>query len=158
MYLEVFEGEFGTQDSLGGNDISLVGFCDEDWAGDTHRRSTTGYVFFVGREAVSWKCKKQPTIALVTTEEEYMAISQCTKEAIWLRQLLADVGYVQKEATSVMCDNQGCIQHAKNPMHHYRTKHIDIQHNFIREKLETEDICLSYCPTEHMIADVLTKA
>jgi hypothetical protein len=56
-----------------------------------------------------------------------------------------------------MYDNQGCIQLAKNPMHHSRTKHIDIQHYFIREKLETEEICLSYCPTEDMIADVFTK-
>jgi hypothetical protein len=87
-----------------------------------------------------------------------MATSQCTKDAIWLRQLLADVGYVQEGATSIIRDNQGCIQLAKNPMHHFRTKYIDIQHHFIREKLETEEICLSYCPTEHMIADVLTKA
>ena len=87
-----------------------------------------------------------------------MATSQCTKEAIWLRQLLADMGYVQEGATTIICDNQGCIQLAKNPMHHSRTKHIDIQYHFIREKLEMEEICLSYCPTEHMIADVLTKA
>jgi hypothetical protein len=87
-----------------------------------------------------------------------MATSQYTKEAIWLRQLLADVGYVQEGVTSIMCDNQGCIQLANNPMHHSRTKLIDIQHHFIREKLETEEIYLSYCPTKHMIADVLTKA
>jgi hypothetical protein len=72
-----------------------------------------------------------------------MTTSQCTKEAIWLRHILADVEYVQEIATSIMCDNQGCIQLAKNPMHHSRTKHIDIQHHFIREKLETEEICLS---------------
>jgi hypothetical protein len=65
---------------------------------------------------------------------------------------------MQEGATSIMCDNQGCIQLAKSLMHHSRTKHIDIQHHFIREKLETEEICLSYCPMEHMIADVLTKA
>ena len=66
--------------SFGGNDIFLVGFCDADWAGNTNgRRSTTGYVFFVGRGAISWKCKKQSTIALSTMEAEYMATSQCTK-------------------------------------------------------------------------------
>jgi hypothetical protein len=156
--LRYLKGGLELKLSLGGNDISLVGFCDADWAGDTNdRRSTTGYVFLVGRGSISWKCKKQSTIALSTTQAEYMATTQCTKEAIWLRQLLADVGYVQEEATSIMCDNQGCIQLAKNPMNHSRTKHIDIQHHFIKEKLETEEICLSYCPTEHMIADLLTK-
>ena len=143
---------------LGGKDIVLRGFCDADWAGDANdRRSTTGYVFFVGVGVISWKCKKQPTIALSTTEAEYMATSHCTKEAVWLRQLLADVGYVQEGPTSIMCDNQGCIALAKNPTHHSRTKHIDVQHHFIREKLENQEICLKYCPTEDMIADVLTK-
>jgi hypothetical protein len=156
--LRYLKGSLELKLFLGGNDISLVGFCDADWADDTNDRwSMMGYVFFVACGAIWWKCKKQPTIALSTTEAEYMATSQCTKEVIWLRQLLADVRYMQEGATSIMCDNQGCIQLAKNPMHHFCTKHIDIQHHFIREKLETEEICLSYCPTEHMIADVLTK-
>jgi hypothetical protein len=87
-----------------------------------------------------------------------MAASQSTKEAIWLRKLLADVGFVQEDATTIMCDNQGCIALAKNPTHHSRTKHIDVQHHFIREKLESGEISLEYCPTEDMVADVLTKA
>jgi Reverse transcriptase (RNA-dependent DNA polymerase) len=144
---------------LGGKDIALKGYCDADWAGDaSERRSTTGYVFFVGVGAISWNCKRQPTIALSTTEAEYMATSQCTKEAIWLRKLLEDVGFVQEGATTIMCDNQGCIALAKNPTHHSRTKHIDVQHHFIREKLESGEINLKYCPTEDMVADVLTKA
>jgi len=144
---------------LGGKDVSLRGYCDADWGGDANeRRSTTGYVFFVGVGAISWNCKRQPTIALSTTEAEYMATSQCTKEAIWLRKLMADVGLVQVGATTIMCDNQGCIALAKNPTHHSRTKHIDIQHHFIREKLESGEIGLKYCPTQDMVADVLTKA
>jgi hypothetical protein len=152
----------GTKDfklCLGGKDITLNGYCDADWAGDVNeRRSSTGYVFFVGIGAISWNCKRQPTIALSTTEAEYMAATQCTKEAIWLRKLLADVGFVQERATTIMCDNQGCIALAKNPTHHSRTKHIDVQHHFIREKLESGEISLKYCPTEDMVADVLTKA
>ena len=144
---------------LGGKDITLRGYCDADWAGDANeRRSTTGYVFYVGDGAISWNCRRQPTIALSTTEAEYMATSQSTKEAIWLRKLLADVGFVQEGATTIMCDNQGCIALAKNPTHHSRTKHIDVQHHFIREKLESDEIRLEYCPTEDMVADVLTKA
>ena len=87
-----------------------------------------------------------------------MAISHCIKEAFWLWQLLADVRYVHEGLTSIMCDNQGCIALAKNLTHHSRTKHIDVQHHFISEKLENQEICLKYCPTEDMIADVLTKA
>jgi hypothetical protein len=71
---------------------------------------------------------------------------------------MADVGLVQVGATSIMCDNQGCIALAKNPTHHSRTKHIDIQHHFIHEKLESGEIELKYCPIQNMVADVLTKA
>ena len=114
-------------------------------------------MFFVGDGAISWNCKRQPTIAVSTTEAEYMATSHCLKEALWLRQLLEDVGFVQRGATRIMCDNQGCIALAKDPKHHSRTKHIDVQHHFIREKLENREVSLLYCPTEDMVADVLTK-
>ena len=90
-------------------------------------------------------------------EAEYMANSHSTKEAIWLRQLMADVRCTQHDGTTIMCDNQGSMLLAKNPTHHSRTKHIDVQYNFIREKLEMKVIELKYCPTEHMEADVLTK-
>ena len=71
---------------------------------------------------------------------------------------MADVRYTQEEAAKIMCDNQGCMSLAKNPTHHSRTKHIDVQYHFIREKLETGVIELKFCPTKHMVADVLTKA
>lgn len=144
---------------LGGKSLALVGFCDADWAGDaTDRRSTSGYVFMLGDGAISWNSKKQPTIALSTTEAEYMAISQSTREALWLRQLLSDVGLEQERSTPLMCDNQGAIALVKNPTHHSRSKHIDIQHHFIREKVESNVIEMRYIPTERMVADVLTKA
>ena len=71
---------------------------------------------------------------------------------------MADVRCIQEEATTIMCDNQGCMSLAKNPTHHSQTKHIDMQYHFLREKLETGVIELKYCPTKHMVADVLTKA
>ena len=144
---------------LGGSHIELMGYCDADWAGDANdRRSTTGYAFILGDGVVSWSSKRQPTVALSTTEAEYMAASHCTREAIWLRQLMADVRCKQVGGTLVMCDNQGAIALAKNPVHHARTKHIDVQHHFVREKVERGLIRLEYCPTEDMVADVLTKA
>ena len=77
--------------------------------------------------------------------------------ALWLRQFLEDVGCVREEPTSIMCDNQGCIALAKNPAHHSRTKHIDVQHHIIRQKLENQDKCLKNCPTKDITLDMLTK-
>ena len=87
-----------------------------------------------------------------------MATIQCTKEAVWLRQLLADVGYVQEWPTSIMCNNQGYIAPAKNPTYHSHTKHINVQHHFIREKLEKTRDIFECCPIEDIIAEVLIKA
>ena len=144
---------------LGGGHIRLMGYCDADWAGDANdRKSTTGYAFSLGEGMVSWSSKKQPTVALSTTEAEYMAASHCTREAIWLRQLLEDVGCKDVEGTLIWCDNQGAIALAKNPVHHARTKHIEVQHHFVREKVDNATITLEYCPTEDMLADVMTKA
>ena len=80
------------------------------------------------------------------TEVKYMATSHCTKKTIWLRQLLADVVYVQEGPTFIMCNSQGYIALVKNPTHHSRIKHIDVQHHFIKEKLENQEICLKYRP------------
>jgi len=156
--MRYLKGTWNVRLRLGGQGLHLVGLCDADWAGDVQdRRSTTGYVFMLGQGAISWNSKRQPTIALSTVEAEYMAASQCVKEALWLRQLLEDVGLVQEQAMRILCDNQGCIALAKNPTHHSRTKHIDVQHHFIREKMENGVISMEYCPTELMLADALTK-
>src|ERR1700738_993996 len=86
-------------------DVVLRVFCDVDWTGDANDpQSTMGYVFVVGVGVILWKYKKQPTIALSMMETEYMATSHCTKKAVWLRQFLAGVGYVQEGPTSIMCD------------------------------------------------------
>lgn len=82
---------------LKGKDIALRGFCDADWTRDTnHSQSTTWYIFIVGVGVISWKCKKQPNIALSMTEAKHMATSYCMKETVWLKQFLADVEYIQK--------------------------------------------------------------
>ena len=81
-----------------------------------------------------WASKGQPTIALFTTEVEFMAASQLVMEVIWLRQFMADVGCMQEKATTIMCNNQSCVALAK--------KHIDVQHHLIREKVEEEVIDL----------------
>ena len=124
----------------------------------TTRKSTTGYVFFIGDGAILWNRKRQLTVALSTMEAKYMAASHSVKEAMWFRLLMADVDCMLDGATTIKCNNQGCITLAKNPKHHLRTKHIDVRHHFICEMIEDKVIELEYCPTEGMVADVLTKA
>ena len=131
---------------------------DADWAGDLDdRHSTTGNLFTMAGGAISWTSKKQASVSLSTAEAEYIALSTATQEAIWLRRLLGDIKADLKGATVVMGDNQGSIAIARNPISHARTKHIDVRYHFIREVLQDGVINLSYCPTDRMVADILTK-
>ena len=139
-------------------DSVLHGFVDSDWGGNSEeRRSTSGYAFIFAGGAISWNSKKQPTVALSTTEAEYMAATQATKEAIWLRRFLEEIGFKQEGPTPIHSDSQGSIALIRNPVHHARTKHIDIQHHFVREKYESKEIEFFYCSTAEMPADILTK-
>lgn len=144
-----------------GDLMPLNGYTDADWAGDRDtRRSTSGFTFNIGSGALSWQSKRQPTVALSSCEAEYMGQTQATKEAVWLRALLKDLdeAYDAPMATVIHCDNQGAMALAKNPEFHARTKHIGIQHHFVREKISDGDIELKFVPTEQQIADGLTKA
>lgn len=136
----------------------LCGYSDANWAGDLDdRRSTTGNLFMLANGPVSWLSKKQATVALSTSEAEYIALSSATQEVVWLRRLLCDVSELDQGPTVIYEDNQGTIALAKNPVSHSRTKHIDIRHHFIREATESEIIIVEYCPTKEMLADMLTK-
>lgn len=137
----------------------LVGFSDSDWGNNRDdRRSVTGYVFTLNGTAISWSTRKQPTVALSSTEAEYMASTQATKEAIWLRLAMTDLGFPITGPTIIHVDNQGALALSKNPEHHDRTKHIDIQHHFVRERVTLGEVDLAYIPTDAQTADVLTKA
>jgi hypothetical protein len=98
----------------------VLGYCDADWGGNLeNRRSTTRFVFIMGSGAIFWSNKRQPTIALSTTEAEYMANTQATKEAIWITKLMMDLGCMEeKKVIVIRCDNQGAISLTKNPTHH----------------------------------------
>jgi transposase InsO family protein len=136
---------------------NLHGWSDADYAGDLDtRRSTTGYVFQLGKNTITWNSKRQQTVALSTTEAEYMALCHTSKEAIWILKLLKDLG-TQTNGATLHEDNQGCLALAKNPVNHPRTKHIDVQYHFVREGIDRGAFSIEYCQTEDMLADVLTK-
>lgn len=137
----------------------MTGFSDSDWGGNLDdRRSTTGYCFIFNNAAVCWKSKKQQTVALSSTEAEYMAISAAVQEGLWLKAFLKEINEYNQEELIINEDNQGCIAITKNPENHQRTKHIDIKYHFIREKVENKEILVKYCPTEYNCADILTKS
>ncbi|KAE8727554.1 putative ribonuclease H protein [Hibiscus syriacus] len=135
----------------------VVGYADSDYAGDLDkRRSTTGYLFTLAKAPVSWKFTLQSTVALSTTEAEYMAVSEAVKEAIWLNGLMEDLGVVQSHI-SLYCDSQSAIHLAKNQVYHSRTKHIDVKYHFVREIFEERKILLQKIATSENPADMMTK-
>ena len=141
-------------------DAQLIGYTDADYAGDLDdRHSISGNLFLMSGGPVSWFSKKQPIVTLSTAEAEYMyvALSTATQEATWIRQLLSDFHVPLEQATIIMEDNQGAICITRNPVTRTRTKHIDIRYHYIREALARGTINLQYCPTETMVADILTK-
>lgn len=140
------------------NYYSLVGYSDSDFASDLDsRRSTSGYIFKLANGPVTWKSKRQDTVSLSTTEAEYIAASLACKEIIWLRKLLSGIGHRCSHPIKLYIDNQSAIKLVKNQEFHSRTKHIDVQYHFIREKYEDKTIDVRYIPSEDQLADTLTK-
>jgi hypothetical protein len=136
----------------------FCGYSDADWGGDIDgRRSTSGYLFQYSNGPISWKSQKQRTVALSSTEAEYIALTETVKECIWLRSLFTFLGLDMKDASTINEDNQSCMKLAKNAIFHKRTKHIEIQYHFTREVMERKEATLVYCPTKEMVADMLTK-
>ena len=146
------------QYSVGDIQSQLTGYSDADFANDETRHSTTGNVFIMSNGAISWLSKKQTTVALSTTEAEYVALSSAAQEAVCLRSLLDDLHIDISKPTLIYEDNQSAIAVAmsQNTVQK-RRKHIDVRHHFIQEAIQNGTICVHYCPTDHMIADILTK-
>ncbi|CAG7821978.1 unnamed protein product, partial [Allacma fusca] len=142
-----------------GRTLKLTGYSDSDYAGDkTERKSTSGQVFFLGKQLISWTSRKQPCVAMSSTEAEYIALASAAREAIWLRRFLNELGYHQDQPTTIFVDNQSTIKLAKNPELHSRTKHIDVRYHYTRTLVEAGEIQVEYTPTTSQKADGLTKA
>lgn len=144
---------------LGGSeDNEIVGYSDADGMSTEGCRAISGYVFMLNGGAVSWSSKRQDLVTLSTTEAEYVALTHTSKEAIWLRSFIKELFGDPEQPLPLRSDNQSAIALAKDDRFHARTKHIDIRFHFIRYAIAEGKISLSYCPTEDMTADILTKA
>ena len=139
----------------------LVGESDADCSGDVNdRKSTTGYYFKLNRRgaALSWGVKKQATVALSSSEAEYQGMVAAVQEALYLKQLLEDLGIQQKRPIAIGEDNQCCIRLCQNPIMHKRSKHIVTEFHFLRDKTEDGTISIHYVPTDKMATDIFTKS
>ena len=142
------------------NPSELITYADSDWGLDTDTRcSVSGYVFLLGKSAISWSAKQQPTVAASSTEAEYMSVSHTARQGLWLRHLLIELGltHLRSDPTIIYFDNRGAMELAKESHHHNQTKHIDIQHHFVHERVEDGTYKIVHCPTGQMLADILTK-
>lgn len=136
----------------------LTAYCDSDWAGcEFSRRSTTGYCILLGSSPVSWKTKKQSVVARSTAEAEYRAMAMASCEVTWLSALLQDMGLQNLPSTVLNCDNQAALSIAANPVSHERTKHVEIDCHFIRDKIAAGEIVPQHVPSYAQLADMFTK-
>ncbi|RVW92097.1 Retrovirus-related Pol polyprotein from transposon RE1 [Vitis vinifera] len=136
---------------------SIEVYTDADWGAVDDRRSTSGYFTFVGGNLVTWKSKKQNVVARSSAEAEFrgMALGLC--EALWLRLLLQDLGYLSRQPIRLFCDNKAACDIAHNPVQHDRTKHVEVDRFFIKEKLDDKIVELPKIRSEDQLADILPK-
>jgi hypothetical protein len=112
--------------------LFLHGYADADWVGSlVDQKSTSGYCFCLGFVMISWSSRKQGSIARSTTEADYIAASEASKEEVWLNKFVSGLFGDKLETTVVHCDNQSCIKLTENPVFHDRSKHIDMKYHYI---------------------------
>lgn len=166
-----------------GGSLDLKGYTDSDWGNscpDT-RRSTGGYIYMLAGGPITWSSKRQPTISRSTTEAEYRALSDGAQEGVYLKRLIEELQHCRMASTEVKfknqeisdnlkyaavptiqdlhvsCDSMSAIKLAKNPVFHARTKHLEIHHHFIRERVLANEIVIQHVKSEDQLADTLTK-
>ncbi|KAM3316432.1 hypothetical protein ACQJBY_034506 [Aegilops geniculata] len=142
-----------------GEGTVLTGFSDSDHAGDlTDRKSTTCLVFFMGPSIITWSSQKQKIVALSSCEAEYIAAATAATQAVWLRGLVSEMLGAERQKVQLKIDNKSAIELSKNPVHHERSKHIDLRYHYIRECVEERKVEVEHVRTEDQLADILTKS
>jgi len=138
--------------------LHLQAFCDSHWIGNLNdRRSITGIGIVLGSSLISWTAKKQSAVARSRTKAEYRAMALATADLFWLCMLFNDLGIPLFSTPRLWCDNIGALALASNPVYHARTKHIEVNYHFIREKVLNGDISIKYISTHDQLADIFTK-
>ncbi|KAJ8750374.1 hypothetical protein K2173_014289 [Erythroxylum novogranatense] len=133
-------------------------YADVDWAGcPLTRHSTTGYCTFLGQNIISWCAKKQHTVSRSSTEAEYRALANTAAELTWLTYLLQDFSIPQKVSPTIFCDNLSALYLTVNPVFHARSKHIELDYHYVRERVALGLLVTKYIPTEQQVADIFTK-
>ena len=160
MYFNISKAHYIRDYFFHKNDnYTLEAYCDSDWAAcPITRRSVSGYFIMFGNSPIAWKSKKQITVSLSSAEAEYRSMRRLVAELVWLSRLFHEFQVPNITPIPLKCDNQATIYIASNPVFHERTKHIDIDCHFVREKLKSGLISLSHVSTKQQIADALTKS
>lgn len=144
--------------TLGINAEPLTVYVDADWAGDAEdRKSTSGFLFQLGGGTIYWSSKKQTCVTLSSTEAEYIALAECCQEVKWIMRILEDFAVPVDLPVTIFEDNQSCIKQLSSSTVNRRSKHVETKNHFVREMQTNGEIQAIYCPTEEMIADMLTK-
>ncbi|XP_047253962.1 secreted RxLR effector protein 161-like [Capsicum annuum] len=137
----------------------IIRYTDADWAGShSDRRSTFGYCVLIRGDLVSWKSKKLSVVARSSAEAEYRAMAVATCELVWIRQLLREIKFGETGKMELVCDNQAALHIASNSVFNERTKHIEIDCHFFREKILSGDIVTKFVKSSDQLSDIFTKS
>jgi hypothetical protein len=139
--------------------LHLSSYTDADWAGDPDdRRSTFGFLVYLGNNAVTWSTKKQPIISQSSIESEYRALAIASAELCWVRSLLKDLGIYLTDPPILWCDKVSALAIASNPVFHARTKHIEVDFHFVQERVLQKDLVVKFVSIVDQLADIFSKS
>ncbi|GJX88989.1 putative RNA-directed DNA polymerase [Tanacetum coccineum] len=145
----------------GEKELRVTGYCDASWQTDKDdSKSQSGWVFLLNGGAVTWKSSKQDTVADSTCESEYIAACEASKEAIWMKNFIGDLGVVPtvQDPIEIFCDNESAVALTKEPKDHGKSKHIDRKYHFVRSKVAEGHVIVKDVRSEDNSADPFTKA